>query len=593
MKQETRPLTQLWQYLRPKHGKILAASAFSVFNKLFDLMPPALIGFAVDIVVNGEDSFLSRFGLPRPEQQLVALALITAVVWLLESLFEYLFEIAWKTLAQQTQDDIRTHAYRHIQNQRYAYFEDKRTGELVTILNEDVNQLERFLDVGANDIIQVITTIAIIGGMYMVVAPGVGWVAVIPIPIIVWASLWFQKFLEPRYAKVREAAGETSSQLATNIQGMATIKSYGSEEQENRRIAGLSGDYRRANESTIRLSSAFIPMIRMIILAGFLAIMLMAGFQALNGAIAVGLYSMMVYIVQRLLWPLTRLGQTFDLYQRAMASIRRIMSILDSREHLVDGDTPYPPEKARGHIQTRDLSFSYKIGPEVLSRVNMEIQPCWTVGIVGPTGAGKTSLIKLFLRLYDVSSGALILDGRDIRDYRLKDLAANIGLVSQDVFLFHGSALDNIAYGKPGADKEEIIRAAKLAEAHDFIMRLPEGYDTIVGERGQKLSGGQRQRISIARAMLKDAPILILDEATSSVDNETEAAIQKSLSRIAHQKTSIVIAHRLSTIRNADMIFVFDSGRIAESGTHDELISQDGLYRNLWRVQSGEQVFTF
>lgn len=555
-------------------------------------MPPALIGFAVDIVVNGEDSFLSRFGLPRPEQQLVALAVITALVWILESVFEYLFEIAWKTLAQQTQDDIRTHAYRHIQNQRYAYFEDKRTGELVTILNEDVNQLERFLDVGANDIIQVITTIAIIGGLYMVVAPGVGWVAILPIPVIVWASLWFQKFLEPRYASVREAAGETSSQLATNIQGMATIKSYGTEEQENRRIARLSGDYRRANESTIRLSSAFIPMIRMIILAGFLAILLMAGFQALNGALAVGLYSMLVYIVQRLLWPLTRLGQTFDLYQRAMASIRRIMSILDSREHLEDGETPYPPEKARGHILAKNLSFSYRSGPEVLSGVNMEIEPGWTVGVVGPTGAGKTSLIKLFLRLYDVSAGSLILDGTDIRNYRLKDLAANIGLVSQDVFLFHGSALENIAYGKPGADKEEIIRAAKLAEAHDFVMRLPHEYDTIVGERGQKLSGGQRQRISIARAMLKDAPILILDEATSSVDNETESAIQKSLARIAHRKTSIVIAHRLSTIRNADKIFVFNGGTIAESGTHEELISRDGLYRNLWKVQSGEQVFS-
>jgi ATP-binding cassette subfamily B protein len=590
MKTTEAPLGRLWKYLKPKRRRLAAASAFSVANKLFDLAPPALIGFAIDVVVNGEDSFLAGLGISDPADQLILLAVITAVVWIFESIFEYLFSVAWKNLAQQTQHDIRTDAYRHLQNQRFAYFEDKSTGQLITVLNDDVNQLERFLDVGANDIIQVLTTIAVIGGMYLIVAPGVGWIAVLPIPVIVWASVWFQKYLEPRYRKVRDAAGDISSQLANNIQGMATIKSYGTEELENRRVTGLSDGYRAANVSTIKLSSAFIPMIRMIILASFLAIMLMAGFQALSGALAVGLYSMMIYIVQRLLWPLTRLGQTFDLYQRAMASVNRIMSLLEVEEHLPDGEISLPPQSARGHFQVQNVDFSYASGEAVLKNLSLEVQPGWTVGIVGATGAGKTSLIKLLLRLYDVSSGEIRLDGADLREYRLGDLAQSIALVSQDVFLFHGSVRENIAYGSPGASQEQIVAAAKLAEADEFIREFHQGYDTIVGERGKKLSGGQRQRISIARALLKDAPILILDEATSSVDNETEAAIQKSLARIAHSRTTIVIAHRLSTIRHADRIFVLSGGALAEEGTHEELIGLQGIYEALWRVQSGEAV---
>ena len=429
-------------------------------------MPPALIAVAVDIVVETENSFLAGFGFPRPEQQLLVLAIITGIVWVMESLFEYVLKIAWKNLAQQTQDDMRQHAYGHLQNQRLAYFEDKSTGELVTVLNEDVNQLERFLNIGANDIIQVFTTVLVIGGMYLVVAPGVGWFAIIPIPIIAVASVWFQKFLEPRYRLVRKSAGETSSQLTNNIQGMATIKSYGNEKIENERIAALSRAYRQANESTIRISSAFIPMIRMIILSGFIAIMLMAGFQALKGALAVGLYSLLVFIVQRLLWPLTRLGETFDLYQRSMASVVRIMVLLDAKEQLPDGRLPL--ESARGHFVAENLFFRYSSGGDVLRNLNFEIRPGWTVGIVGATGVGKTSLIKLFLRLYDVSGGRLILDGTDIRDYRLRDLVRAISFVNQEVFLFHGTVRENIAYGNPDAGDEEIFAAARLAEAPGF-----------------------------------------------------------------------------------------------------------------------------
>jgi len=295
-------------------------------------------------------------------------------------------------------------------------------------------------------------------------------------------------------------------------------------------------------------------------------------------------------VTQRLLWPLTRLGETFDLYQRAMASTKRVMSLLRKDENLEDGTVPLPSDEVEGEYQFRDVSFRYRTGGQVLNGLNMTIPAGETVGIVGATGAGKSSLIKLLMRFYDVTGGRILLDGRDIREYKIDDLVSAAGLVSQDVFLFHGSVAENIRYGTFDATDEEIIEAAKLAEADDFVTDLQDGYDTVVGERGQKLSGGQRQRISIARAILKDPPVLILDEATSAVDNETEAAIQRSLFKISKDRTTIIIAHRLSTVRHADRIFVLDKGELVEEGTHEELVNRDGIYNQLWKVQSGEIV---
>jgi ATP-binding cassette, subfamily B, bacterial len=305
-------------------------------------------------------------------------------------------------------------------------------------------------------------------------------------------------------------------------------------------------------------------------------------------------------MTQRLLWPLTRLGETLDLYQRAMASTTRIMDLLDMPSTINSGPESLPLEKVSGEIVLQDVSFSYGEGrgggngrspityPTVIQDLSLRIPAGQTVAIVGATGAGKTTLMKLLLRFYDVSGGQITLDGHDLRQLQLGDLRQAIGFVSQDVFLFHGSVRENIAYGTFDAPMDKIVEAAKLAEAHDFIMELPLGYDTIVGERGQKLSGGQRQRISLARAILKDPPVLVLDEATSSVDNETEAAIQRSLERIAIGRTTIVIAHRLSTVRNADVIFVLENGRLRENGRHEELVeTADGIYAGLWRVQTG------
>ncbi|MBZ0295723.1 MAG: ATP-binding cassette domain-containing protein, partial [Anaerolineae bacterium] len=297
-------------------------------------------------------------------------------------------------------------------------------------------------------------------------------------------------------------------------------------------------------------------------------------------------------MTQRLLWPLTSLGETFDLYQRAMASTNRILNLLDVEPQIIDGPQPLPLESVRGKVDFNDVHFHYSNGAQVIKGLSLHVGAGQTAAIVGATGAGKSTIIKLLLRFYDVTDGSITLDGHDLRDLNLRDLRTAIGLVSQDVFLFHGTVRENIAYGTFAASDDDIVRAAKVAEAHDFIMALPDGYDTIVGERGQKLSGGQRQRVSIARAVLKDPPVLVLDEATSSVDNETEAAIQRSLDQIIVGRTTFVIAHRLSTIRNADMIFVLDHGQLVEQGRHEDLLEQDGIYAALWRVQTGERLLT-
>jgi ATP-binding cassette subfamily B protein len=583
------PLRRLMRYARPHRRQVWAASACSVVNKLFDLAPEALIGIAVDVVVRGGDSLIASWGFPDPRQQLVVLAAITFVVWLLESLFEYLYGVLWRNLAQTVQHELRLRGYAHLQELDLAYFEERSTGGLLSILGDDVNQLERFLDRGANEIIQVVTTVLVVGGAFFVMAPEVAWMAMLPMPFVVWGSIRFQRTLEPLYAAVREKAGAVNARLASNLSGVTTIKAYAAEEHEIRRVEADSQGYRDANGRAIRYSAAFVPLIRILILVGFTGTLVFGGFQVLDGALAVGTYSFLVYITQRLLWPLTRLGETLDQYQRAMASTRRIFGVLDTPVEAHAGHHALPAGTVRGAVEMRDVTFAYRGREPVLRDFSLHIAPGETVAVVGPTGSGKSTLVKLLLRLYELDAGAVRVDGVDIREIRLDDLRKAVGLVSQEVFLFPGTVRENIAYGSFGATPEQVERAARLAEAHDFVTALPQGYETVVGERGQKLSGGQRQRIAIARAILKDPPILVLDEATSAVDNETEAAIQRSLEHISRDRTTIAIAHRLSTVRGAHRIYVMEHGRVVEHGRHEELVAAGGMYAALWRVQTGEE----
>jgi len=580
------PLLRLLRYARGYRRRVWAASACSVINKLFDIAPEILIGVAIDVVVRAEESFLADFGLVEPSHQIFALGGLTLLIWAGESLFEYLYLLLWRGLAQDLQHDLRVDGFAHLTHLDLAYFEDQRGGNLVAILNDDINQLERFLNGGANTLIQVATTLVAVGGVFFAISPLIALLAFTPIPVIVWGAFYFQRRAQPLYAEVRDRAGQLAARLANAIGGIATIKSYTRENLELEHLSEESRAYCTANSRAIRISSAFIPLIRMAILAGFLATLIVGGLKTLNGDLNVGLYGVLVFLTQRLLWPLTGLAETVDLYERAMASTRRVLRLLDS-ERSISRDGQLRPERLRGEIAMHGVNFAYADGRPVLADIELAVAPSQTLALVGSTGSGKSSLIKLLLRFYAPSAGQIVIDGKPIEDYDLHWLRSNIGLVSQDVFLFDGTVEDNIAYGRPDASPEEIRRAARLSEAHGFINELPQGYQTQVGERGQKLSGGQRQRLSLARAVLKDPPILLLDEATSAVDNETEAAIQRSLAQICVGRTTLMIAHRLSTVVHADQILVVEGGRIVERGRHQQLIAANGIYAALWAVQTG------
>jgi ATP-binding cassette subfamily B protein len=565
------------------------ATTLTVLNKLADVLPELVIGAAVDVVVRGADSFIGRlFGIADRFGQLVALAAINFAIWLIESITEYFASLEWRNLAQTIEHEARMDTYRHVQELEQAWFEDRSTGGLLSILNDDVNQLERFLDIGASDLIRTLVNVVFVGAVFFAAAPLVGLVAFLPIPLIVWGSILYQSRLSPRYQAVREAAGDLGSLLANNLSGITTVRAFSAEERESERVSDASNRYRYANRDAIRLSSAFVPIIRLAILAGFTLTLILGGRATLAGTMEVGIFSVLVYMTQRLLWPLTRLGETLDLYQRAMASTRRLLDLMAVSPSIISGSHSLPamPE---GSIRFERVSFAYADGRPVLDRIDLDVPSGETHAIVGATGAGKSTLVKLLLRLYEPTSGRITFDGIDLRDLRFGSLRGAIGYVGQDVFLFQGTVYENLAYGKPGASDSEIKTAADLAEASEFIEDLPQGYDTVVGERGQKLSGGQRQRLSIARAILREPAVLVLDEATSSVDNETEAAIQHSLDIVGKDRTVIVIAHRLSTVRNADRIHVVSDGQVVEAGTHDELVARDGLYASFWRVQTGER----
>ncbi|MGQ0679802.1 MAG: ABC transporter ATP-binding protein [Actinomycetota bacterium] len=584
------PLGRLWRYAAGYRRKVVWSAIWTTVNKFADVVPELLIGAAVDVIVRGEDSFVSGLlGVEDRFQQLSILVVFNAAVWVLESLSEYLSEIGWRNLAQSIEHEARLDAYEHLQELDLAWFEDVSTGGLLTVLNDDVNQLERFLDGGASTIIATFWNIVLVGVVFFTTSWQLAVLAFLPIPVIVGGSIRYQRRLEPLYGAVREKVSGLSTTLVNNVSGITTIKAFTAESREAARIRKVSDEYRLANGKAIKYSSAFVPMIRMAILAGFTVTLLLGGRMALDGTIEAGIFSVLVFMTQRLLWPLTFLGETLDLYQRGMASTRRILDLLDVSSTMQTG-TLELPEPVGGEVRLDQVSFGYADGPNVVDGIDLVIPAGTTHGIVGATGAGKSTMLRLLLRFYDPREGQILVDGIDLRDLSLSTLRNAIGYVSQEVFLFQGTVRQNIAYGRPDATDEQVKEAARLAEVAEFVEPMPAGYDTVVGERGQKLSGGQRQRISLARAILRNPAILILDEATSAVDNETEAAIQRSLVQVATGRTVIVIAHRLSTVRHAERISVLNRGRIVESGTHDELVASGGYYANLWRVQTGEAV---
>ncbi len=586
---EAGPFRRLLSYMQPHRGTVRLASFCSIFNKFWDLAPPLLIGLAVDVVVLKEKSVLAGLGLVDPWHQLIVLSVLTFFIWGLESLFEYFYGILWRNLAQTVQHELRLDTFDHVQQQGMAWFDERQKGDILAILNDDINQLERFLDKGANDLLQVSTTVVIVGAVFLAISWQVALFAVLPIPIIVWGSFRYQRSLEPRYAEVRAAAGQMNALLENDLSGMSTVQSFTAEANELKRVEELSNTYREANKEAIRLSAAFTPLIRMAILVGFTATLLLGGWLTLEGTLAVGAYSVLVFMTQRLLWPLTRLGETFALYQRAMASSTRVLDVLASPTDLKQGEhAPGRDEVLSSDIVFEDLTFQYSGRDPLFQGLNFTLESGKTTGVVGSTGAGKTSLVRLLLRFAEPTEGRVMWCRAPLDNWNLHALRSSIALVDQHITLFPTSILENIRYGNPLASDDAVVKAAEIAEAAEFVQELPDGWETMVGEGGHRLSGGQRQRVAIARAVLKDAPFLILDEATSAVDNETEAALQRSIRRISKNRTTLVIAHRLSTVRHADRILVMDHGDIIEDGTHDALVARGGVYARLWSVQTGD-----
>jgi len=585
-----RPMSRLFRYLQRYSTSLWLAAAAAVLNKIFDLMPPFLTGWILDSAGGHVPHWMGRvMGIYDPWPAAVAIALLTFIIFGFESLFEWLYKSGFMRLAQRTQHDLRIDAYTHLQDREMAFFEEQRTGNLLSTLNDDINQLERFLNGVFTELIHLFILVLVAGTSMISISWKLGLITMTPIPFMILGSFYYQRKIAPFYKQVRDSVGALNSRLENNLGGILVIKSFVTETFEAERVRQASLDYRDANFKAIRWSSVYIPLIRILICVGFAAALMIGAYWAIHTPqrFSIGDLAFFAMMTERLLWPITRLGSIFDDYERARAASRRIFGILDAPNTILNPDHPIHLPANVGQISLKNVRFGYSPNRLVLDDISLEIPAGQTIGIAGPTGGGKTTLIKLLLRLYDVSSGAILLNGIDIRELELQELRRNIGLVTQEVYLFHGTIRENIAYGVPDADDAAIFAAAKQAQLHDFILQLPQQYDALIGERGIKLSGGQRQRLSIARAILKNAPILILDEATSAVDTETERAIQESLRELTRNKTAIIIAHRLSTIRNADNIFVIKDGKIAETGSHDELIQKDGVYAGLWHVQIG------
>ena len=588
-----RPMRRLFaEYGRDHASYFSVGLVSSIFARLLDLLPPLLLGVAVDAIFEPDIPFslwlIPDAWLPGTDSsQLIFTTGLIAGAFLLGAVFHYTRNWGWNRFAQGIQHEIRTDTYDQMQRLNMDFFADKQTGELMSILSNDVNRLERFLNDGMNSATRLIVMVLGIAGILFILHPPLALVALLPVPLIAIFTKKFVEIIQPKYASVRSSVGALNSRLENNLGGIKVIKTSNTEPYESDRVDDVSTDYYDANWGAIRTRITFFPGLRLLAGIGFVITFSVGGLWVLDGTISKGMFVTFILYTQRFIWPMAQFGQIINMYQRAYASSERIFGLMETPSRLAEDDNADPLSVTEGHVEYENATFGYE-EETIIDNVSFEAEGGETVALVGPTGAGKSTAIKLLLRLYDVDDGCVRVDGTDVRDVTVPSIRRQIGYVSQETFLFYGTVRDNVAYGLPDADDEAINEAAKAAEAHEFISNLPEGSDTMVGERGVKLSGGQRQRVAIARAILRDPEILVLDEATSDVDTETEMLIQRSLENLIEDRTTLVIAHRLSTVKDADRIVVLDQGQVVERGTHEELLAEDGLYANLWAVQAGE-----
>ncbi len=483
--------------------------------------------------------------------------------------------------------DVRQHIYEHLQRLSLRFYEDKQTGQLMSRMVNDSDMFEKLIAHAIPDVLVNVLTLIGVSAVLFAMSWQLALLSMVPIPLVILAMRAFARYVRPAFRERQRELGQLNATLNDNLSGIREIKAFTQEEREALHIEKHIHRYRDSLLHALRLMATFEPFIDFASSLGTVVVIYFGGRLAFQQALSVAdLVAFFLYL-EMFYQPVRVLSGAWESVQEALAGGDRVAELLDEEPEVAEtAQAVTLLGRAKGELAFRDVSFRYSQGDAVLEHIDLEIPAHSAVALVGPTGVGKTTLASLIPRFYDVCDGSISLDGHDIRDVRLKSLRQQVSIVLQDVFLFHGTVRENILFGNPDATEEEMIRAAQVANAEEFIVRLSDGYDTLIGERGVKLSGGQKQRLSIARAVLKDAPVLILDEATSSVDTETEMLIQQALERLMAGRTTLIIAHRLSTIRNADAIVVLEGKRIVEMGTHAELMAHGGLYRHLNEVQT-------
>ncbi|WP_276270864.1 ABC transporter ATP-binding protein [Haloarcula litorea] len=595
-----RPLVRLFrEYGRPEWEWFVVGILANVVGRAATLVPPLVFGAAIDGVFSETTAFTlplvpqSRIPEGQVAQLEFAVGLIVAA-FLVGAVFTWLWGVTMNTFAHRVQHAVRTDTFAKMQTLDMAFFDDKQTGEVMSVLDNDASNLETFLDNALSDAVRIAVRVLGIAAILVYLNPQLAAVSLVGVPAIVLFTWGFARLVEPRYEAVRSSVGDLNTRLENSLGGIGLVKAAGTEAYETERVTDASREYYEANMAVLRLSYFYRPGMEALAGLTFAATFLVGGYWLVagpplffSGELTLGSFTVFVLLIRWIVGPLAQIGNIVDWYENAKASGGRVFGLMDIPPDVADADDAVELTDVEGRVEYDDVTFAYD-EETILEEVSFTAEPGETVALVGPTGAGKSTAVELLLRLYDVDGGAVRVDGHDVRDVTAASLRGSIGYVRQETFLFDGTIADNVRYGRFDADRDAVVEAAKAAEAHEFVTDLPDGYDTRVGERGVKLSGGQRQRIALARTVLQDPAMLVLDEATSAVDTQTEYRIQASLDRVAADRTTLVVAHRLSTIKDADTVLVLDGGEIAERGSHGDLLAADGLYATLWRAQAGE-----